>query len=121
MAHTPGPWIAEYDEYGGYDMQWPAWTIRPAGVVIDCSPGALQDGLPAEDNARLVAATPLLLDAVEADHALDNHRISHKDCPVACFERASLWVVARELRVKALRAAGRPVVYALITQIGCGD
>ena len=58
-THTPGPWIAEYSDYGdeiwfgGYGAGM--WTVEP--------PGAYLDGLSAA-NARLIAAAPDLLAAL---------------------------------------------------------
>lgn len=60
-THTPGPWIAEFSDYGdeiwfgGYGAGM--WTVDP--------PGAYLDGLSAA-NARLIAAAPELLAALEA-------------------------------------------------------
>ena len=59
-THTPGPWIAEFSDYGeeiwfgGYGAGM--WTVEP--------PGAYLDGLSAA-NARLIAAAPDLLAALE--------------------------------------------------------
>ena len=63
-THTPGPWIAEFSDYGdeiwfgGYGAGM--WTVEP--------PGAYLDGLSAA-NAHLIAAAPDLLAALEAMHA----------------------------------------------------
>jgi len=60
-THTPGPWTAEYSNYGdeiwfgGYGAGM--WTVEPIGAYLD---GA------SKENAHLIAAAPELLAALEA-------------------------------------------------------
>ena len=60
-GHTPGPWTASDERRGIFeiihdgDLLAQVWGVRPAG-----------DGdLPAEANARLIAAAPELLEACQ--------------------------------------------------------
>lgn len=72
MKHTPGPWKVEYENYGnGSFREW--FNVGPARVYITDSRTAME-GLgqtaEAEANARLIAAAPELLEALEkiAEH-----------------------------------------------------
>ena len=57
MKHTPGPWTAEYDNRGnGGFGEW--YNVGPARVYIV--------GESSEADARLIAAAPDLLEALEA-------------------------------------------------------
>ncbi len=47
-----------------------------------------------------------LVEALEADHELDNHIIEHDPCPVACVLRLGLWHTARIKRIEALLGVG---------------
>ena len=65
--HTPGPWVAEYDEYG--DEIWfggrgcGTWTIGPAYIGGDGLTQEGQERMAAD--ARLIAAAPELLEALD--------------------------------------------------------
>ena len=90
-GHTPGPWTASDERRGIFeiihdgDLLAQVWGVRPAG-----------DGdLPAEANARLIAAAPDLLAAAEL--ALAHLRCDYAD-PVQ--------VAARDALVKAVARAG---------------
>lgn len=59
-GHTPGPWFADHMEFGwqvGFDMPFG----HRAGLAV-----ILGWGQPSEQNARLIAAAPDLLQALEA-------------------------------------------------------
>lgn len=73
MNHTPGPWEADYDEYG--DEIWYGgsgqglWTIKGPGSCYlagmageDEEPGSREQ---AEADARLISAAPDLLEALK--------------------------------------------------------
>lgn len=72
---TPGPWRAEFGTHSGYDCMTAAWNINsvPQGGTIcvvdygdygsnhfDTTPNPQADA-----NARLIAASPMLLEAVK--------------------------------------------------------
>ena len=62
-AHTPGPWQLETDTQGVYTVtRSPGILIARVGSGIDAF--CEQE----EANARLIAAAPLLLEALEAAH-----------------------------------------------------
>lgn len=110
QQHTPGPWTAE--EVIVRPPNQRSWEVNcdKGGRVLICNTGNSADGTvpPAEQrgaNARLIAAAPDLLAALEADQELDNHNLNHADCPVGCIERSSLWAIAREKRVAAIAKA----------------
>lgn len=71
MSHTPGPWeCAQAGIYADgkrvlveYFVRVPESDIALASEIID------PDGEPSEDNARLMAAAPDLLEACEARKA----------------------------------------------------
>jgi hypothetical protein len=71
--YTPGPWTTDGSARGG-DLD----IIAPSGRValIDCEPrGDFQSEVVLESNARLIAAAPDLLIALEACL----HRLAHHD------------------------------------------
>lgn len=84
MEHTPGPWVAKWDQYGGYDCMSAAWTIKSTSTgqeitVVDEATGGCYVGkegwvdghLPETTaaNAALIAAAPELLEVLEAEVA----------------------------------------------------
>lgn len=65
-AHTPGPWhVGFLDGTGGPDEEGGAWIIGVDEeiVVAGGSHDGLKYGVPDEDNAKLIAAAPHLLQA----------------------------------------------------------
>jgi hypothetical protein len=63
MAHTPGPWTLEYNEYAGYDMMSGGWVVKSSTgwiVVMDCN----KDDAKGKADALLIAAAPDLLAAL---------------------------------------------------------
>ena len=68
--HTPGPWVAEYNEHGGYDMMWPAVDVKLAGSTNSIV--ALEYGRNPSPkmiervwaDARLIAAAPAMFEAL---------------------------------------------------------
>ena len=77
--HTPGPWVHEFREYGGYDMMTSAWDIYAADGTITPRSIATVDlaaygqsrqnrefrSPQAEADARSIAAAPDLLAALK--------------------------------------------------------
>lgn len=61
--HTPGPWIAE-----GSEMNATVWVRGPDGKRV-CSVKRCETDF---DNARLIAAAPDLLEALQKISAIDN-------------------------------------------------
>lgn len=62
MEHTPGPWQAKLDDY-----QKGAWNIGPnAGETVARITGRAGLIPQAEANARLIAAAPDLLNALQS-------------------------------------------------------
>ena len=61
-THTPGPWCIKRVR----DFMMPTWLVQDADgrTVADCSNG-YADTMPEEANARLIAAAPALLAALE--------------------------------------------------------
>lgn len=64
--HTPGPWYPSHDLTVSL-LGGPGWSIGPVGRTVAACPEALDEG---EDNARLLAAAPELLEALQELHAL---------------------------------------------------
>ena len=62
MAHTPGPWIE--GQPGNFRVYGPAGLGRESGPIAEALPINLP--LTQRDNARLIAAAPDLLEALEA-------------------------------------------------------
>jgi len=66
--YTPGPWRVGFEDgTGGVDDEGGAWIIGADEeiVVAGGSHDGLKYGVPDEDNARLIAATPDLLRAAQ--------------------------------------------------------
>lgn len=63
MQHTPGPWKYGYERPTAQDPeeQWAIVTIAGGHIVANVNPDSRQDA-----NARLIAAAPDLLAALEA-------------------------------------------------------
>lgn len=66
-AHTPGPWTIEFR-----DSDYPMWQVMGN---IGGEPVVVADQLEQED-ARLIAAAPVLLEALEAIVASYDNRVS---------------------------------------------
>lgn len=64
--HTPGPWQAEQDDVP-YDGGFETWVVNADGAGI-CMMDCPKDDM--EVNARLIAAAPDLLKALESLNAL---------------------------------------------------
>ena len=72
--HTPGPWRIEDGEEGGYRIHYSGLVSNGASVVV----GQLISGYtPSLEDARLIAAAPELLAALE--NALEDMR-KHYAC-----------------------------------------
>lgn len=73
MPHTPGPWTAEYDEYGGEIWYGGAgcglWTINgPAGCHLAANYYHYDDDIDGEKSkadAKLIASSPDLLETLK--------------------------------------------------------
>jgi hypothetical protein len=71
MSHTPGPWEwnreeTAMQEFRGYSVDYPSDAYGPGTRLVLIPPEVLQN----EDDARLVAAAPDLLAALEKVDAL---------------------------------------------------
>lgn len=83
--HTPGPWEAEYSDYG--DEIWfggsgcGMWAIRgpDACYLAGCAERSPAEKATAESNARLIAAAPRLLQACRGLVSAVNLLISESD------------------------------------------
>ena len=65
-AHTPGPWICQYSPYTSQDDQEiPAFEVHGDRGEKVCDTNEDRPALEQEANARLIAAAPELLDALE--------------------------------------------------------
>ena len=62
-THTPGPWRFDWDDNGFY-------YIDAAGRPSPCIATIPYDGEVAEENARLIAASPDLLEVAEIEQEL---------------------------------------------------
>lgn len=82
MTHTPGPWFSQYDDNGFYEIGSETISIRLAFTY--------GEGDGDEANARLIAAAPDLLEALQAIMA-----------GVAGCERQPHWEAARAAIAKA--------------------
>lgn len=80
--HTPGPWNIMHDGPRGDGKPWAAHLEAAPGLTLGCpsntEPICRVSGylMPAEANARLIAAAPKLLEALEAVAKLDQWRHS---------------------------------------------
>jgi hypothetical protein len=71
--HTPGPWTTTYWEHGGYDCMAASIDIREVNAIIDLGEPMYDNDDPdnrsasplAQANARLIAAAPDLLAALQ--------------------------------------------------------
>ena len=63
-GHTPGPWEVEEDDfYESSYIRQKAATRRLPGVVVECR---ICENVDNDDDARLIAAAPELLEACQA-------------------------------------------------------
>lgn len=95
---TPGPWAVKPARTYGYIV------IGADGLeVAECS-GYVREDMKAEANAHLIAAAPKMLDALEAQDALDRHTVKCPRCAVLqpCDEGCRLAGIALDLRTAAL-------------------
>ena len=70
MKHTPGPWFAQYDDNGFYEIGSEAVSLRLAFTY--------GEGDTDEANARLIAAAPDLLEALWG-MATSFHAVEHME------------------------------------------
>ena len=69
MSHTPGPWRWKLEEFGSYRLIAKDGTkVADDGSADGEYGGWMND--PKEPNARLIAAAPDLLEALELAHAM---------------------------------------------------
>ena len=100
------PWFKDDQE------NWPGSTEEHGVCVGEHVPMTL--AMEAADRLKANGARPVptearykpLVEALEADHELDNHIIEHDPCPVACVLRLGLWHTARIKRIEALLGVG---------------
>lgn len=82
-----GPWIAEHDEYAGYDCMWGGWRVRKEGpfegsvVVVECGRGEIVHAH-AERQADFIARSRTLLPALLA--VAEAQVIEHEIRPCSC-------------------------------------
>lgn len=70
---TPGPWKAEFREYGGYDCMSASWSIvsdESEFATLDCRTRDHANDPQQEANANLMAAAPELFDALKELHEI---------------------------------------------------
>ena len=88
--HTPGPWIPSYTKIGSV-------TAENGAVIAKCMRLTSLSGL--EANARLIAAAPELLEALQALETLF--------APRACDSTAATWI--DKARAAIAKATGQEV------------
>lgn len=101
-THTPGPWALQSlgGGYRGYD-DWCPWCVRSPQNVHLATVGGVDrfESERIEANARLIAAAPELLEALEG--IVDNEMCS---CPAECDDQC--WhSIARRAIAKATGGA----------------
>jgi hypothetical protein len=75
-AYTAGPWKMKYDQYAGYDCMSPGFKITAGEqdiVTVDCADYMREwntserqyHPIESEANARLIASSPVMLNALE--------------------------------------------------------
>lgn len=81
VKHTPGPWRAELVQsmMGHGYTRWQWNIVGPGGSVAEIyAKFGRTANCPEEANARIIAAAPLMLDALiarrDADHMLENNK-----------------------------------------------
>ena len=85
-AHTPGPWVYQYSPYTSQDgHEIPAFEVHGEDKVCDTNEN--QPSEEQEANARLIAAAPELLDALDCllIYAADIHS---EDLDLEVYEQA---------------------------------
>lgn len=106
MAHTPGPWIVIHES-----RAQSRWIVgdNEGGSIADCEPpGPWISRDEADANARLIAAAPEMLEALQmvADRCADV-AIIIEDCPkydAPGFLRAT----EKRIRAAIAKATGNP-------------
>ncbi len=99
-THTPGPWSYEYTPYISQDgEEIPAFQIHGIAKISETNESRPQEEQ--EANARLIAAAPDLLAALEAQ--------AMAEADPEASERKGYFDRARDLRRAALANAGRMV------------
>ena len=102
-AHTPGPW------HVGRRASSSVQDSRSYGVAA-CGGGNVIPLEECQANARLVAAAPLMLEALEARQAFVDHENSSRDIPrrgeLPEIARAAVW---REYDIKRVQLGQRAV------------
>jgi hypothetical protein len=92
-THTPGPWVYHYSPYIGHnDEEIPAFELHGDEAKI-CDTNEDQPWEEQEANARLIAASPELLEAAEK--------------VVSRWEKGDLAEAVRELDAAIATAKGR--------------
>lgn len=76
-AHTPGPWKALKATVRGETTEWFVTDDDDEGVAVIASCVTDKTGEPSEANARLIAAAPELLEALEGLCGLAELRPGH--------------------------------------------
>lgn len=64
-SHTPGAWSLAFDEENPEGAQWGVTALDGGVYICDCFDKASSATSTGEANARLIAAAPLLLAALE--------------------------------------------------------
>lgn len=76
-TYTPGPWTASVDHRLGYDRVVPTWYVRDRnGLGVSMQP-AFSDESAAEANARLISASPELVEALKKHQAFFQMIVDH--------------------------------------------
>jgi hypothetical protein len=69
MAHTPGPWLVSITEYEGrtkrYEVMQAGWSRVICNVHKSGKANGYKYAVPAEDNARLIASAPDMLEMLK--------------------------------------------------------
>jgi len=86
QKHTPGPWVVDGDVIRG-DQQRNG-SISVASMLDVSYPYGRRAGESKHANARLIAAAPELLDALEACAAVCAGEVMHKNGLVNALEKA---------------------------------
>lgn len=97
MAHTPGPWQAECASANGRAVEW---FVRRDGddvsIACDICDPTTEAHTISEENARLIAAAPELLEALKLLLSLDDaHQRGDDDCDVCAEVQAARNAIAK--------------------------